>query len=226
MNQRQLLLFGYLGLTGSILVGIGEFLVHYNPISYTDNEIPYGYMLHVSKENMTLGHFLMVGFVPLYFAGYWHIYHALKKGSPLLASAVLLLGIYAFTIGGIWVGSRAQMGYMIHEQIASGQAHLFESLVDSYTYHLENLVNVLRVLILLISGCFVAAILKGNTMYPKWMICFNPILLLGIVFGLFLILPGIGKYLVPSAMNVAHFVLFSFSIYSISKNPSFNSHST
>lgn len=217
MKYQKLMLFGYLGLIGSILVGIGEFLMHYNNVSYT-SDIPYGFMLHVSKSNMTTGHFLMVAFVPFYFFGYWHLYHALKPGNKKLALAVLILGIYAFTIGGIWIGSRAHLGYLIHSQAISGSPELFESLVESYTFHLESLVQALRLFVFLISIFFVITILKGDTLYPKWMAFFNPILLLGIVFGLFFIFPTVGNYLVPTAMNVAHFVLFAASLFSLGQS--------
>lgn len=217
MENKNILLFGFLGLAGSILVGIGEFLMHYNAVSYT-SDIPYGFMLHIQTSKMTIGHFLMVAFVPFYFFGYWHIYQALKPGGKKLALAVLVLGIYAFTVGGIWIGSRAHLGVLIHSQAASSTPDLFNALVHSYTLHMESLVQALRVFVFLLSLFFVIAILRGNTLYPKWMAFFNPILLLAIVFGLFFIIPTIGNYLVPTAMNVAHFVLFSVSIFALKIN--------
>lgn len=218
MNQNRIYFFGYLGLIASVMVGIGEFLVHFSTADF-DSSIPYSYMLNVPDSRLTTGHFLMIPFIPLYIFGYWHIYLALKSGDKKLAQAVLTLGIFAFVVGGIWVGSRAHLGMLIKAQAAAGDnGHFFESVVASYDLHVENLVNALRVIILLTSVCFVWAIVKGGTLYPKWMAFFNPIAMLLIVFFLFFCVNLIGKFLLPSAMNVAHFILFSASIYALRKN--------
>ncbi len=215
MKDQNIYFFGYLGLLAAIMVGIGEFLVHFSTAPF-DETIPYSYMLNVSDFRLTMGHFLMIPFIPLYIFGYWHLYLALKSGDRLLAKAVLTLGIFAFVIGGIWVGSRAHLGMLIKAQAAAGEvAPLFESVVASYSFHIENLVQALRVIILLTSICFVWAILKGGTHYPKWMAFFNPIFLLILVVFLFFCVRLIGQFLMPSAMNVAHFFLFSASLYAL-----------
>lgn len=92
-----------------------------------------------------------------------------------------------------------------------------EGIVASYEKHVEVWVQVLRVLVLAISVCFVWAILRGGTLYPKWMALFNPITLLLLVFFLFFCVPAVGKYLAPTAMNVAHLMLFSASLIALKK---------
>ena len=146
------------------------------------------------------------------------MYQALKPGSENLAKAVLTLGIFAFVIGGIWVGSRAHLGVMVQALNEANVPELHDRLIASYELHMENLVQILRVVILLTSVCFVWAILKGGTLYPKWMAFFNPILLLIIVFALFFFVRPIGQYLAPTAMNVAHFGLFTASIIALKKS--------
>ena len=79
------------------------------------------------------------------------------------------------------------------------------------------MVHILRILVLLISACFVTAVLLGGTCFPKWMALFNPVLLLAIVVVLFFYLNPVGKYLMPMAMNIAHFGLFSASLIALRK---------
>lgn len=217
MKDQRIYLFGYLGLLASIMVGLGEFLVHFTSADF-DLNVAYSYFRHIPEWRLTTGHFLMIPFIPLYIFGYWHLYLALRTGDKRLAQAVLSLGIFAFVIGGIWVGSRAHLGMLIKAQQAAGdQAALMNSLIASYDLHLENLVNVLRVIILLTSITFIIAILKGGTLYPRWMALVNPITLLLLVVFLFFCINLIGQFLMPSAMNVSHFILFATSIYALKK---------
>ncbi len=216
MKNSNIQFFGYLGLLASIMVGVGEFLIHFAPGGF-DSGIAFGYLLKVPADNLTIGHFLLVPFIPFYIFGYWHLYLALKPGDKKLAAAVLTLGIFAFVIGGIWVGSRAHLGMTVQTLHEADVPNIADKLIASYEVHLENLVKILRVIVLLISGCFVWAIVKGGTLYPKWMAFFNPILLLLIVFALFFFVRPIGQYLAPTAMNVAHFGLFTASLIALKK---------
>ena len=130
----------------------------------------------------------------------------------MLARATLATGFIAFTLGGIWIGSRAFLGTIVHLQdtIPEETYHL---ILVNYTALLEILVQVLRVIIALLSVLFVLTILKGNTMYRKWMALFNPMIIL-IVWALIgSANPGIGQHVLPVLMNITHFVLFSVSLY-------------
>jgi hypothetical protein len=216
-NESNIRFFGYLGLIASIMVGIGEFLLHFPPIS-PELSIPYDFFLNISEQHLSWGHYLVIPFVPLYIFGYWHLYLALRPGSKTLAKAVLTLGIFAFVIGGMWISSRAHLGIMVQELLAANASEeLQEKLFASYDFHIENLVQILRVIVLLLSIVFVWAILKGGTLYPKWMAFFTPVLPLAIVFALFFGLRPIGQYLIPTAMNIAHFLLFAASLWALRK---------
>lgn len=205
---------GFVGLLAALLVGTGEFLVHFSDGKLIAGKA-FSYFRFVSESNLRYGHWLMMAGIPLYFIGYFHIYLALQKGSRKLALAVLLLGLTAFTFGGIWVGSRGFLGSFIHLFEDGKNPDLFQRIIENYEFYLENLVNILRILILLLSICFAVAILKFKTFYPRWMAIFNPFLLLLIIFGLYFFVPIVGKFLVPTAMNAAHFVLFSASLVAL-----------
>jgi hypothetical protein len=199
------------------MVGLGECLVHLN-LSPPTSDLPYSFFTGIPRETMTLGNYLIVPFIPLYIFGYYHLYLALRKGSEGLAKSVLVLGIFAFIIGGVWVSSRAHFGTTLQILQEAGADDLRAAVVASYDTHVEIWVQALRILVLGISVCFVWAILKGGTLYPKKMAFFNPITLLVLVFFLFFCVPTIGKYLAPTAMNVAHFILFSASLITLRPN--------
>ncbi len=209
--RDKITIFGIIGLIASILVGLGEYFIHYSPqvLSSAGN---FEFFKSVSSGNLTTGHFLAVIGLMFYFPGYFHIYYMLKSGNKNLAKVVLFLGISAFAIGGIWIGSRAFLGTIVHLEHEMPVA-TYRAILDSYTSHLEILVQGLRVIILLLSILFAVTILKGGTFYKKWMAAFNPIFIL-IALLISLQIPVLGKYIVPVLMNVTHFIFFSLSLYS------------
>jgi hypothetical protein len=204
---------GYLGLLGAILVGVGEFYLHYSPQVMSAGEEFYFFQF-VSISHLKLGHFLAVIGLPLYFAGYLHIYKMLKSGNKLFARTVLALGFIAFAVGGIWIGSRGFMGSLVHLQNEMPQ-ETYQKLIANYDSFLEVLVQVLRVVIALLSIAFSWTILKGGTFYTKSMAIFNPILILIFFVILGIAIPQIGKYFLPILMNITHFVIFSISLYQL-----------
>lgn len=208
--MKLIKLLGYLGLIASILVGAGEYFLHYSPHIIGNSE-DYFFFSFVPLENLTLGHFLAVVGLPLYFAGYIHIYLMLRSGNELLARLVLAIGFIAFAVGGIWIGSRASIGNIVHLKDVM-DASVYENLLEHYTTHMEVLVQVLRVVIAALSVVFVIAILKGGTYYKKWMAIFNPITILIALVVVGMAIPVIGKHTLPILMNVTHFILFGLSL--------------
>ncbi|MBU2996078.1 hypothetical protein KO500_06520 [Cellulophaga baltica] len=217
MKKNHLILItGLLGLFASITVGLGEFLLHYSD-KLVGNSENYNFFYFVPERNLTWGHFLTVVGTPFYFVGYYHIYKMLKGKENKWAFAVFALGIIAFTVGGFWITSRAFLGTIVHlqEEIDTG---IYTQILDNYTLFSESLVQVLRIVIFLLSVFFIISILKFKTYYDKLMVLANPILLLILVFAVYFITPGVGKYIAPIAMNVVHFILFSLSLYQFNKN--------
>ena len=204
---------GYLGLIASILVGLGEYFLHYSS-SILEHSKAYEFFKFVPLENLTIGHFMAVIGLPFYFAGYLHIYRMLKSGNETLARIVLGIGFIAFAVGGIWIGSRASIGNIVHLKDTM-DALTYQNLVAHYTGHMEVLVKALRIVIATLSVVFVITILKGGTFYKKWMAIFNPIVILIILVVIGKLIPSIGKHMLPILMNVTHFILFALSLYQL-----------
>ena len=108
-EKRILLLTGMAGCAAAFLVGIGEFLLHYDPLGRF-SEVNYDFMLASSNARQTLGHFFGVLGAPLYIAGCWHIYLMLRPAGQKLAFATFVLSSYGFFVGAVWIGSRASIG--------------------------------------------------------------------------------------------------------------------
>ena len=212
-NKHEIVLSGYIGLFAAIFVGAGEFLLHYDPLSRF-SETGYEFMLSATDSRQSLGHFIGVLSAPLYVIGCWHIYLMLKPGGKSLALSAFLVGAYGFMIGADWISSRASIGAITHLQQAGTQ---LDSLVELYKYRYENLLTVIRIATLLLSLIYIFMVLKGKTHYDRWMAFFNPIALLLLSFVVFFIAPGIGKFMMPIALNIGFGLFFILSILQAGK---------
>ena len=180
---------------------------------------PYAFFQGITPNHLVVGQYLIILGLPFYAVGYAHLFLALRAGSRKLALAVFWLGVVSFAIGGVWVGSRAFLGSVVRILSEEGAPVALSRILASYDLLLENLVQILRILVLANSALFVVAVLRFRTLYPRWMAVFNPALLLAVVFLLFFELPAVGDYLAPTAMNVAHGVLFSASLWALRGAP-------
>jgi hypothetical protein len=203
--MKTLTFTGILGLAGAILCGIGEFLLHFDPLARFSG---YDFMADISDTRLTAGHFFAVVGVPLYFVGMWHIAQMLKPAGETLSRILFLIGSFGFLYGAMWMSSRAGIGSLVHypELIAD------TNLVELYQLRSETLLQVIRLTTLLISGIYVYMVLTGKSRYPKWMAATSPIVLLILNFVIYLTAPSVGKFVMPIALNVGFSLFFLLSL--------------
>ena len=205
---QTLVLTGVIGLIAAILVGIGEFLLHFDSLARFSAD-GYAFMLAASDERQTAGHFFGVLGAPLYVVGCWHIYLMLKPANQTLAFIGFLISAYGFMIGADWISSRASIGALVHFQESGGS---IDGLVQLYDLRYESLLTVIRISTAVLSIIFIYLVLTGRSHYQKWQALFNPIVLLVMNFVIYAISPAIGKYLMPIALNVAFGIFFTMSV--------------
>jgi len=202
---RNPVMTGLIGLLAAILVGAGEFMLHFDPlVRYTQG---FDFFQGVPESRATMGHFVAVFAVPLYVVGAWHINLMLRPASRFWAMAAFLIMAYGCIVGGVWIGSRATAGFLVN---TLAEERLTPALA-LYELRYENLLSVVRVAVLLLSGIFVWLVLTGRSHYPRWVAVLNPIVLILASFLVFLAVPQIGQYLMPIALNVAYFIMFLVS---------------
>lgn len=73
-NHRTIIITGIIGIAAAILVGTGEFMLHFSPAGDYADEGNYVYLLNVPEWRITWGHFLAMFGAPWYLIGYWHMY--------------------------------------------------------------------------------------------------------------------------------------------------------
>lgn len=200
-----------LGILGAVIVGIGEYLLHFLP------EGPGGEIAmleDVPIGRASRGHFFAIIGAPLYFAGYYGLKELFKKTNVALANTLYILGVLAFFIGGIWISSR-YFGAEVLQRSQGTEDHDF--FLQSYEDHYQILVWALRIIVLAISIVYVTLILKNIQGLPKWIAILNPICLLIVIISSLVWYKPLGVHIAPIAMNVTHMIFFGAILYFQSK---------
>lgn len=196
-----------IGLLAAVLVGVGEYLLHYDALArFADGG--YDFMKGIPDHRSTMGHFFGVFGATLYPIGCYHIYLMLRPANSRWAYSGFLLGTFGFIVGVVWIGSRASISALV--QLPETPEIL--ALVELYDVRYETLLQVIRITTLLLSIIIIALTVKGRSHYPRWMGIFSPILLIIANFILFMVMPSIGKHSMPIALNVAFFIFFAVSL--------------
>ena len=206
--HSQITTAGVIGLLAAILVGAGEFLLHFDALGRFAEGGTYEFMLGISARRTTIGHFIGVLSAPFYIIGFWHIMKMLEPANPLVSRIAFAIMSYGIIVGAVWIGSRAAISSVVNS--TSMVDPMF--FISLYELRYENLLQVTRLAVLFFSVIFIWLVLSGRSHYPRWMALFNPILLILASFAIWMIAPVVGVYLMPIALNVAFALLFLFSI--------------
>jgi hypothetical protein len=190
------------GVFGSMLVGAGEYLLHFSPAGPA-GEIDM--LLNVPLASARVGHFLSIIGIPFYFAGYYGLLKLFKTSNQLFAKCLFIFGTLSFTVGGVWISSR-YLGAVILQKTLNTPSYDYFFL--EYEQNYQVLVWALRVLVALVSLFYILSILKNQIGIPKWMAFFNPIVLLGLVISTLFWAKPLGVHIAPIAMNTTHFIFF------------------
>lgn len=197
----------YVGLIGSIIVGIGEYLLHFNP-NGPDGEI--NILLHIPLWRAHIGHFFALIGTPFYFAGYYGLLKLFRSSHELYAKSLFIFGFFSFLYGGIWISSRYFAAVILQK---TQGLPFYELFYDVYEDNYQILVWALRVFIIFVSIFYVLCIFKDKTGLPKKLAFFNPLLLLAITISSLWWFKPLGIQIAPIAMNITHFIFFGALIY-------------
>ena len=179
----QLITAGVLGLLAAILVGAGEFLLHFDALGRFAEGGAYEFMRGINAERTTIGHFLGVLSAPLYIIGFWHLMKMLEPANALASRVALAIVSYGIIVGAVWIGSRAGISTIVNSTSMVNPM----SFISLYELRYENLLQVTRLAVLIFSVIFIWLVLSGRSHYPRWMALLNPIFLILTSFAIWMI---------------------------------------
>lgn len=134
---------------------------------------------------------------------------------------MLLLAGYTFAVANVWLGQRIFLAQTVQARAEAGPEleELLGALLQQFAANNEPLIQLVRVLVLVLSVAIVVPIWRRQTGYPRWMVAFTPIVLLAAIFASYFLIPRVGVYLLPAAMNVAHVIFFGLSTWVVLRAP-------
>ena len=142
---------GMLGLVAAILVGAGEFLLHFDALGRFAEGGGYEFMRGINAERTTIGHFLGVLSAPFYIIGFWHLMKMLEPANILASRIAFVILSYGIMIGAVWIGSRAGISAIINSTSIADPI----SFILLYKLRYENLLQVTRLAALFFSIIFI-----------------------------------------------------------------------
>ena len=204
---------GLLGMLAAFVTGIGEFFLLYAPELNHGPKNNFANFLHPSEADLHRGYYLGAIGAPFYIIGYWHIVGMLKLHKTKLGWAIMSLAVFGFMSGMVWLLSNAYQGLLVQAIAANtGEAAAALTTVQNKVEHMSDpLLQVIRFQVMIMSALLAICIFRFDTYYRRWVAIFTPFVLILLTFSTLLFMPAIGKYFVPEALNVAHFIFFTIS---------------
>jgi hypothetical protein len=168
-----------------------------------------------TPERLAAGALIAVLTTPLYLAGIWHIYLALKPAGKWSSTGPLLLLAAAYSIAPFVHGSFyyvAEMVKLLPVVGTTAQVYILEA-ATRVTIVLFGTYSVLAILTVAGFIWMIITVAKGKSLYPRWVAIAN--LLLFMVLGSFLdqFLPyPLSLWLEGAGLNIGMFIFFVFSL--------------
>jgi hypothetical protein len=168
-----------------------------------------------SPQRLAAGALVAVFSTPLYLAGMWHIYLALKPAGRWSSRGPLLLLFTAFTFAPFVHGSFYYVAEMVKLlPVVDGVSQA--AVLDSATRATTVLFGTYAVLALLTIAGFVwmiVTVARGKSLYPRWVAIANPIVLMVIGSVLDKVLPyPLSLWLEGAGLNLGMLFFFVMSL--------------
>lgn len=214
-KANLILLLSILGMIGVFVTILSDFILIGKPASaITFFKSGTSSMWDIAPWRITTGAFVGVVVLPFQLLGLIPVYFALKPAGRILpivaviANAHTLLMGVAFHISYAYIGSGWRLYYK-----NDLQNHITIEMVNQFDFYLKLLSVIILTELIFSSAVFIIIVLKGKSLFPKWMAIFNPLGVILIILPIIFLLPyPIGGYLGPACLNIATLIFFIITL--------------
>jgi hypothetical protein len=211
---------GLIGITGVLLTIISDFILIGRPSSSNAFfKLGTESMADLSQWRITVGAFLGIIVIPIQIAGLATIYHGLKSAGKIKAIIIVLTTAHTLMMAVAFHTSYAFIasGWNLYYELGTRDL-IAEKMINRFGYYWKIIIIIMSVELIFSSAYFVFLILRGNTLYPKWMALFSPLCVLLYMYPVVLIAPKpIGGFIAPAFLNLATLVFFILSTITVYK---------
>ncbi len=231
MKANYVKILGTIGILAVFFTIISDVILLGRPDNaYSFFAKPTECMAEIAPWRITAGVFIGVFMLPFQLAGLAPLYYGLKplgRRTQLLAvipsGHALTMGIafhmsYAFMASGWKLYHAAVPGNQT--AAALGNDLLKEApwndsaalMMKSFDFYWKLLIVIMLAELIFCSCFFAITVLRGKTLFPKWMAAFNPLLIIGAMFVIIFLIPSpVGGFIAPTILNTSNFVFFILS---------------
>ncbi|HEX2944506.1 MAG TPA: DUF6796 family protein [Clostridia bacterium] len=207
-------LLGLIGIIGVILTIASDLVLLGRPdTGYSFFELGTSSMAGIEKWRITTGTFAGVFMLPFQMAGLISLYHGLRPSGKVLPTAMLLISAHALMMGVAFHGSYAFIasGWKLFDAAGPGNKAV-SGLISDFDFYWKLIIGIMVSELIISSALFILLVLKGKTLYPKWMAVFNPLCVTALMSLVILVIPSpVGGFVGPTVLNLSTLIFFVLS---------------
>lgn len=214
-KPRWILILSLLGMANVLITIISDFILLGKPSSaYSFLMLGTETMWDIAPWRITAGSFIGVMALPFQLLGLVPVYVALKPAGKVLPVIALIMNAHTLLMGVAFHISYAYIGssWTLHRSDVVTR-YITSGLVDKYDSYWFILAVIMFLELLISSAIYVIIVLKGKSLFPRWMAIFNHLCVVLFVFPIILVLPyPIGGYIGPAILNISTMVYFIITL--------------
>lgn len=213
-SAKIVLISGIVGIMGVFFTIISDLILLGRPESgYSFFVLPTECMTWISGWRITLGTFLGVFMLPFQIAGLIPLYIGLKPSGKAVPAIAGLVGSHGLIMGVAFHTTYAFLadGWKLYHS-AGPRADGPTALIGSFQFYWKLIIVIMVTELILISIIYIVAVLKGKSLFPKWMAAFSPAVVMAAVILILFVLPApVGGYAAPAMLNLSTLTFFILS---------------
>lgn len=195
-------------ISACLLGCIADVLLLYSPLgNYHLGD--YQFFQDISKERMIPGYYLGILFIAFELLGFWVVSKAVYPEEASKNKLFFVSISFLFLLGIIYHAAITFIGIFIKE-VDNGL-----DIIHAYQSLFRPLEIIMGLFLVLVTFFIVSRIIKGVTLFPKWIIFFNPVLVYGLLILLYFLIPIIGNFLIVAGFNFSNGIFLTACTYAL-----------
>ena len=213
-KARLMMILGIIGILGALITLVSDFILVGKPTdAFSFFKFGTETMKGFPEWRITAGTFLGVIALPVQVAGLVVVYYGLKPGGRYLSLVTFIAAVNALVMGVVFHVAYAFIGtgWKLQNEIGANNPFA-EALIKKFDFYWKVIIFIMLAELSIFSLGYVLLILRGKTLYPKWMAILSPICVFIFMFPIVFILPApFGGYVASGYLNISTIVFFAFS---------------
>lgn len=184
------------GIIASIFASIADIMILYSP-NGGYHLMDYLYLKDVPYQRLLIGHYLGLVAIPIYLLGLWWVAKALKPAGDQIPVRVFSFLVFMLILGVLYHGLVAMIWMLVNSQENPA------ALIEQGKVFFEPVSTFLILLVIVACSVFIYWVVKGKSLFPKWIIWCTPVFSFIIFILLYIFIPIVGNYLIVSGFNMS-----------------------